>query len=98
MARRSFRSDQARDLYNEAVKQGWRPLAIGGGGHASVSCPRRGCAFQVVFSTSGKYWPRELNNQITLMRRHGLVWQGRGGAHTADKFNRKASVAARIPR
>lgn len=94
MARRSFRSDQARDLYNEAVQQGWRPLSVGGSGHVYIGCPRWGCFFQVTFSGSGLYRPRELNNQICLMRRHGLTWRGRGGQHTAEKFNRKRKVTA----
>jgi hypothetical protein len=94
MARRSFRSDQARDLYNEAVRQRWRPLSFGGSGHLFIGCPRKGCCFQVAFSTSGLYRPRELNNQICLMRRHGFTWQGRGGQHTAEKLNRKRKVTA----
>lgn len=85
-----FRSDQAQSLYTEAVKQGWRvPREPSRSGHTHLFCPRRGCHFMVAFSISGKYWGRELRNQITLMRRHGLAWGGRPGVHTAPRLNRK---------
>jgi hypothetical protein len=89
MARQGFRSDQARELYEEAVRQKWRLLPMKGSGHLYLGCPRQGCFFRMAFSLSGQYRPRELNNQITLMRRHGLTWRGRGGQHTAEKLNRK---------
>lgn len=87
---RGFRSDQAKVLYDEAIRQGWwPPKDKGKSGHFFLRCPARRCAFEVPFSTTGKYNPRELKNQIAIMRRHGMVWQGRGGEHVAPRLNHR---------
>lgn len=82
MAKRGFTSDMLRQLYEEGVKQGWRPEDNRKSGHAYLYCPR--CPYREAFSKSGRGFPPEIGRKVTAMRRHGLVWKGRGGEHTAS--------------
>jgi hypothetical protein len=43
---------------------------------------------------TGRYNLHEMNNKVALLRRHGFMWQGRGGEHVAKKIGdqRKATV------
>jgi phage gp16-like protein len=48
----------------------------------------------MVFSGSDQYAVHKLHNTVAELRRHGFVWQGRGGKHTAERLNRKHSTSA----
>lgn len=88
-----FRSDQALALYNEAIRQGWRqPHGHSGSGHAYLYCSHRRCHYRAAFSKSGRYYGKELLNQITMMRKHGLTWGDRPGKHTAPLLNARLTT------
>jgi hypothetical protein len=84
MRKRGFTSDVLRDLYRAAIRQKWRAeYGKRGSGHAYVYCPQEGCYFREAFSLSGRGWPHEIASKVGNMRKHGLMWKGRGGKHTA---------------
>lgn len=82
--KRGFTSDILRSIYKEATRQGWRPEYGKGSNHAYVVCPHPECHYREAFSLSGRGLPKETGRKLSAMRRHGFVWKGRGGDHTAD--------------
>lgn len=86
MGTKGFSSDMLRNLYDAAVAQGWRPERQAKSGHAHVYCPTPGCHFRESFSLSGRGRPHEVAAKVNAMRKHGLIWKGRGGEHTAERL------------
>mgnify|MGYP001566569201 CR=1 FL=1 len=76
-----FRSDILRDLYNAALKQGWRPDESRKSGHFYAHCPQ--CPYREAFSRTGRGYNHEAHAKINSLRKHGFVWKGKGGEHTA---------------
>lgn len=70
-----------RQLYTEAIRQGWRPEERRKSGHLYVYCPV--CPYREAFSLTGKGCRHETKTKVRDMRQHGLVWRGRGGVHIA---------------
>ncbi len=73
----SFRSDFLRDLVKAAVRQGFG--VDRSGNHPSLVCPV--CGHREVITSTGKQAFHESRNKATRLRRHGLIWKGRGGQH-----------------
>lgn len=86
MTNRAFTSDRYRDIYKEAIRQGWIPVERRKSGHKYLVCPHPDCNFREIFSTTGRGQYRELRNTVTALRRHGFLWEGRGGKHIAEPF------------
>ena len=83
---RAMRAGPMRDLYREAVRQGFVEMGINGGGHPVIQCPTPRCGYPVAFSISSSGNGRGVLNLISRLRHHGLLWEGRGGGHTAPLF------------
>lgn len=83
MTTTAFRSDKLRDLYRAAIAQKWRNPTLRRNGHIYIQCPKRGCFYEAVFSLTSNALQHKLLNQIVTMRSHGLLWENRGGKHTA---------------
>lgn len=83
-----FKSKIFQRLYKEALRQGFTEhFPEGRNSHIVLVCPKRGCGAQVQLSTTlSDGAPFKQHNIITKMRRHGLLWEGRGGKHTAPSF------------
>lgn len=77
-----FTSDQLAALFREARRQGFIELPLSKNGHAYLRCRR--CPVRFSFTTTGNGSGRVFQNQVADLRRHGLLWQGRGGTHRAD--------------
>lgn len=90
--KRAFSSDMYRNVYKEAVRQGWVPQHKGRSPHAYLLCPHPGCHYRQAFSTTGRSHKCEFQNHIAGMRKHGFVWQGRGGEHTAEPLQTPKKV------
>lgn len=88
-----FRSTDMRKLYKEAVAQGFRPIHGPRAPHVYLLCPHPDCHYRQTLSTTDTGVVRNLKNYIADLRRHGLIWQGRGGKHTAPVLNRLLSEA-----
>lgn len=84
-----FRSKVLSEVYEEAIRQKFKPSYQQGSGHFCLTCPARGCGYTHTLSTTmGDAYKQKTLNLITEMRRHGFVWQGRGGEHTAPRLHR----------
>lgn len=81
MATRGFRSKTLRRIYDETLQQGWAPRERTGNGHFYVQCPERGCTFSAPFSVTANEHPRNSQNVLRDLRRHGFVWEGRKAVH-----------------
>lgn len=87
-----FRSDILRDVFQEGVRQGFRPSHRRGASHSYLECPV--CGYREAFSVTGRMRQHELHNKLTALRRHGFRWQGRGGEHTAQAPDRQPTSRA----
>jgi len=87
--RKGFTSDQLGSIFTEAVRQGWTPDEKRKSGHAYITCPHPECHHREVFSRTCNAAMHKLQNKISAMRKHGFVWQGRGGEHVAPLFGRR---------
>ena len=84
-----FRSKTLGEVYKEAIRQGFIPLEQNGEGHLRLRCPARGCGYTHTLSGSmTDAHKQKALNTIAVMRRHGFVWKGRGGQHTAPRLHR----------
>jgi hypothetical protein len=72
-----FRSDFLREITREAVKQGFTLDTTGR--HPALICPV--CGHSEIITGSGQQRFHESRNKAARLRRHGLVWKGRGGQH-----------------
>lgn len=72
-----IRSDYLRALAREAVRQGWS--IEWGKRHPELVCPV--CGHRETITCTGKQQLHESRNKATRLRRHGLLWKGRGGVH-----------------
>jgi hypothetical protein len=78
MARvRGIRSDKLRRLISAALSQGWQHDI--GGSHPRVVCPV--CGHREVYTASGRQHEHEIKKKIARLRRHGVLFDGRGGQH-----------------
>lgn len=85
-----FRSKTLKEVYREAIRQGFTPLEQNGEGHFCLRCPAKGCGYTHTFSGSMTDTHRQKAlNAIAVMRRHGFIWKGRGGEHTAPRLHRE---------
>jgi hypothetical protein len=75
-----IRSDFLRDLVKTAVKQDF--LFDPGGKHPVLVCPV--CGHRETITATGKQKFHESRNKAARLRRHGLIWQGRGGKHVGE--------------
>lgn len=75
-----IRSDFLRAITREAIKQGFRLDWTGR--HPALICPV--CKHPEIITGSGKQTFHESRSKATRLRRHGLLWQGRGGEHVAE--------------
>lgn len=78
---RGFRSDFLRDLVKAAVSQKFE--FDNGGRHPALVCPV--CGHREVITKTGRQTFHESRNKAARLRRHGLLWEGRGGEHVAEK-------------
>ncbi len=78
--RRQFRSRNLQALFMEGIRQGFISGKREGSQHYYLRCPRKGCDFSQPISGSAKDTPREMLNTVSALRRHGFVWEGRGGS------------------
>lgn len=84
-----FRSKNFREIYLEAIDQGFEGGRQQGSGHYYLRCPKKGCGYTHTFSASvSDSHAEKVHNFVTSMRRHGFVWEGRGGEHTAPRLHR----------
>jgi len=77
MGQPKVRSDKLRKLIMTAVRQGWRSDLCGN--HPSIVCPV--CGHREIYTTSGRMHTHEIKKKIARLRRHGLIFDGRGGIH-----------------
>lgn len=82
---RRFRSGPLRDLFKEAVRQGFTQGFSHGNGHAYLLCTQ--CGVRISFSRSATGNGCDTRNKLAALRRHGLTWNGQPAEHTAT--NRK---------
>jgi hypothetical protein len=80
MGSRGIRSDFLREIVKAAIKQGFR--MDWGGNHPALICPV--CGHREVITMTGKQTFHESRNKATRLRRHGLMWKGRGGQHVTE--------------
>ena len=81
---RGIRSGTIARIYAEGIRQGFEHGIHRGSSHYFLRCKEPGCDFmQALSATQRDGDRRKVQNIITQMRRHGFVWQGRGGEHTA---------------
>lgn len=72
-----IRSDRLRQIVSAAVDQGF--TVEHGTRHPALICPV--CGHHEIITTSGRQLHHEIRNKISRLRRHGLVFEGRGGEH-----------------
>lgn len=75
----SIRSDFLRSIVKAAIEQGF--TLEWGGKHPALICPV--CGHPEIITTTGKQAFHESRNKACRLRRHGLLWKGRGGQHVA---------------
>lgn len=84
-----FRSKTFRKIYLEGINQGFEGGYQQGSKHYYLRCPKKDCGFACTFSsTVSDAHPEKVRNFVAEMRRHGFVWEGRGGEHTAPRLHR----------
>jgi hypothetical protein len=66
-----------RRLITAAVRQGWQSST--GGKHPMVICPV--CKHEEIYTKSGRQHEHEIKKKIARMRKHGVIFDGRGGIH-----------------
>lgn len=71
------RSDRLRKVIKAAVSQGFVPES--GGSHPALVCPV--CGHREIYTASGKQHEHEIKKKIVRLRKHGLIFEGRGGDH-----------------
>jgi hypothetical protein len=76
-----IRSDLLRAVVAEAVKQSFE--LDWSGNHPALICPV--CKHREVITATGKQSFHESRNKVCRLRRHGLMWKGRGGEHVAKE-------------
>jgi hypothetical protein len=76
----TFRSDQLRAIYREAIEQRFTS-GFHGSQHVFVECPQPECEHREILTTTGRAYEHELKKKICRLRKHGFVWKGRGGQH-----------------
>ena len=84
MRRARFASDLVGQIYREGIRQNWKPEEGRNSGHYYLYCPHPKCHFRKTFSLTENGSSHKAKNSIAEMRRHGFVWQGRGGQHVAE--------------
>jgi hypothetical protein len=84
MSNRGIRSKTIARIYETGKDQGFEGGFHRGSSHYYLRCLEPGCNFmQTLSSTQNDGNSQKTLNIITQLRRHGFVWQGRGGEHTA---------------
>ncbi len=84
-----FRSKTMREIFRQASEQNFEPGFQDGSGHFSLRCKKKGCGYtQSLSSTMDDGNPQRIQNVVAGLRRHGFVWEGRGGEHTAPLLHR----------
>lgn len=66
-----------RRLITAALKQGWGHRT--GGAHPMVICPV--CGHEEIYTPSGRQHEHEIKKKIARLRKHGMIFDGRGGIH-----------------
>lgn len=79
-----IRSDFLREIVKTATQQGFELEK--GGKHPALVCPV--CGHREVITATGKQNFHESRSKASRLRRHGLVWQGRGGKHVEETTTR----------
>lgn len=74
-----IRSDFLREIAKAAITQDF--TLEWGGKHPVLICPV--CGHRETITASGKQSHHESRNKASRLRRHGLMWKGRGGTHVA---------------
>jgi hypothetical protein len=72
-----IRSDVLRRLIDCALKQGWQHKI--GGAHPMIVCPI--CGHREIYTMTGKQHEHEIKKKIARLRKHGVLFNGRGGIH-----------------
>jgi predicted RNA-binding Zn-ribbon protein involved in translation (DUF1610 family) len=75
-----FRSADLRQVVRAAVDQDWE--LVNGGKHPALVCPV--CGHQEIVTKSGCQRQHEFKSKIGRLRKHGFVWKGQGGNHSAQ--------------
>lgn len=81
MAAKGFRSGKLREIYEEAIRQGWKKRKRTGNGHIYLLCPHAGCTFSEPFTITANEHSRTTENTLRDLRRHGFRWQGKPAKH-----------------
>jgi hypothetical protein len=81
MSSYGFRSDLLRRLVDAAEEQKVFELDRSRGKHPALVCLT--CGYREIVSNTARLMDHEGKNKIGRLRRHGLLWQGRGGTHNA---------------
>lgn len=76
-----FRSDYLQKIFNAAVKQNFEPGNLPGSTHVYLRCLQ--CGHREIFTTTGRGRLHETKKKINVLRRHGLIFDQRGGGHAA---------------
>lgn len=89
-----FSSDILRNIYNSAVKQGFKPLPYTNNGHIYLACPHPRCVSpNIAFSITGRGYHHEVQNQLAQLRRHAFNWR-RTAKHTSPLYEKQKQVKA----